>query len=292
MARGEDQASEVASSGGARTFIPLDATHSSAEAKVYSVMYRETISRELRQRHFSNQDLRKATGLRSDNTVRLALNGLRKKLSIELIGHEKYFPYGQLYRVYTPKEITEARRQANLVIDPKTKQIMTSAEGSAVTSAEGSAVTSATFEGGLPQKLRDMLNTHVNSDDSAHASSSHGPGDDAGKVAEVKKLFEQLANGGRWKDERDATAYAEINHIPLWHIILGLCYSVARSPEHRMSSLAYAVPQILDHYAQMKAFPEDRMLEVAYRTMRRTLNCIETGKWTIAEWERGPDAGA
>jgi hypothetical protein len=248
-------------------------------------MYRQTISRGLRERHFSNLDLMKATGLRSDNTVRVALRGLRAKLSIELIGHERFFRYGQHYRVYTPKEIVEARQRIGMVIEPKTKRILAPAVSYAATSADTQAATSSRIEGLLPQKLRDMLN-HVNSDDEVVTSSSHAQIDED-RLAEVPKLFEQLSGGGTWKEDRDRVALDQIASIPLWHIIVGLCYSVTRSTEHRINSLAYAVPAIKLHFEQMRAFPEKEMLEIAYRTMRRTLNCLETGKWTIPEWETG-----
>jgi hypothetical protein len=61
------------------------------------------------------------------------------------------------------------------------------------------------------------------------------------RVSEVRALFERLSNG-QWKQKRDLTAYAEISYIPLWQIILGLCYSAARSTVHRMSTCGYAVP--------------------------------------------------
>ena len=217
-------------------FVPLDATHTSAEAKVYSIMYRQTISRGLRERHFSNLDLMKATGLRSDNTVRTALRGLRAKLSIELIGHERFFRYGQNYRVYSPKEIFEARQRVKMVIEPKTKRILSSAVSYAATSADSRAAASSRIEGLLPQKLRDMLN-HVNSDDEVDTSSSRATTDED-KLAKVRKLFEQLSAGGTWKDERDRPNFDEIAAIPLWHIIIGLCYSVSRSTEHRMASFS------------------------------------------------------
>jgi hypothetical protein len=274
---------EVASEKG--PFVPLDATHTSAEAKVYSIMYRQTISRGLRERHFSNLDLMKATGLRSDNTVRTALRGLRAKLSIELIGHERFFRYGQNYRVYSPKEIFEARQRVKMVIEPKTKRILSSAVSYAATSADSRASASSRIEGLPPQKLRDMLN-HVNSDDEVNTSSSRATTDED-KLAKVRNLFEQLSAGGTWKDERDRPNFDEIAAIPLWHMIIGLCYSISRSPEHRISSFAYAIPAIKQHFEQMQAFPEKEMLEIAYRTMRRTLNCLETGKWTIPEWEAG-----
>lgn len=77
--------------------------------------------------------------------------------------------------------------------------------------------------------------------------------------------------------------YERIQHVSLWHIILGLCYSVHHSQEHRFSSLKYAVPAILEHQAQMSVFPEDEMLAIAYRTMTKTLWAIENNVWNVSE---------
>jgi hypothetical protein len=125
-------------------------------------------------------------------------------------------------------------------------------------------------------KLRDA--------DSDIQSSSASMRDD---VNRVKVLFEQVANGGKWRDDRDNATYEQIADIPLWHVIMGLCYSVARSPEHKMSSLAYAVPQIQEHFKQMQFFTESEMLEIAYKHLRRTLLCISTGNWTVSDWDAG-----
>src|SRR5581483_6829479 len=83
------------------------------------------------------------------------------------------------------------------------------------------------------------------------------------KLKRVRSVFERLSGGGSWKEPRDSVSYEQIAHVPLWHIILGLCYSVARSPEHKMSSLAYAVPSILKHFDEMKVFPEGDMTALA-----------------------------
>jgi hypothetical protein len=130
----------------------------------------------------------------------------------------------------------------------------------------------------------------MNSASTADSQSSSGPlAADDEKLKQVREWFEQLSNGGRWKERRDREAYEQIRHVNVWHILLGLCYSVAKSPEHRMSSLAYAVPQVLEHAREMKSFPAAEMLPIAYKTMWRTLNCIKTGKWTIPDWETGKD---
>jgi hypothetical protein len=103
-------------------------------------------------------------------------------------------------------------------------------------------------------------------------------------LIQVQELFQALSNGGKWKPERDNEAFQQIKHVPLWHIIMGLCYSVTKSTEHKFNSLVYAVPSILDHYEKMKSFPSGDMLSIAYKQMRVTVNCIENGKWTIPEW--------
>src|SRR5579871_4158812 len=60
----------------------LDATHTGAEQRVYSVMYRETISKGASERHFSVRELLRKTGILAENTVRRALRGLINKQSI------------------------------------------------------------------------------------------------------------------------------------------------------------------------------------------------------------------
>lgn len=104
---------------------PLDATHTMSEQKVYSVMYRLAISQGKRERYFTNKELLQATGIRSPYTVRVAIDGLEAKRSIEVIlkatnGNN----YGDRYRIYTPKEIFARRREIGIEIDPQTKRII------------------------------------------------------------------------------------------------------------------------------------------------------------------------
>jgi hypothetical protein len=124
------------------------------------------------------------------------------------------------------------------------------------------------------------------------SSSSPPAQSDDEKLTKVRDLFEQISNGGNWKNERDNSAFEQIKKVSLWHIIMGLCYSVVRSPEHKFSSLAYAVPAILEHDKQMSVFSEQDMLPIAYKTMRQTLNCIQSGKWSIPEWLAGEEMPA
>lgn len=102
----------------------LDATHTASEQRVYSVMYRETISKGMRERHYGPKELCTKTGIRSDRTVRMAVRGLIQKLSLEVVSHGFYFPQGPRYRVYEPKEVIKRRKAAGLEIDPQTKKII------------------------------------------------------------------------------------------------------------------------------------------------------------------------
>lgn len=122
------------------TFEYLDATHTSAEAKVYSVMYRECMSQNTNQLRFGLTQLKEKTGL-SDKTIRLAIHSLEEKLSIKTTAPSEGV-YGRKFHVFSPKEILTARRKAGIEIEPHTKRII-SKGGSTVATAESTAVDSA-----------------------------------------------------------------------------------------------------------------------------------------------------
>lgn len=103
----------------------LDASHTASEKSVYSVMYRETVSRGVRERHFGPKELCEKTGIRSDRTVRTALDGLIAKLSIEIVSNSNGSPLGPRYRVFEPKEVASRRKAAGIDIDPQSKKITT-----------------------------------------------------------------------------------------------------------------------------------------------------------------------
>ena len=103
---------------------PLDATHTASEKIIYSIMYRETISRQVRERHFGPAELMKKSGIRSRNTVHQAIYGLTRKLSIEVVSKQQGNSLGPRYRVYRPQEVEERRRHAGIFIDEQTKKIM------------------------------------------------------------------------------------------------------------------------------------------------------------------------
>lgn len=103
---------------------PLDATHTSAEAKLYGVMYRGTLGRGTPERRFTVPELMKATGIRSDKTVRTALHGLAEKLSVTVVDRNRSSNHGPLYRVNHPRDVLATRRKVGLRIDDQTKRIV------------------------------------------------------------------------------------------------------------------------------------------------------------------------
>ncbi len=102
----------------------LDSTHAASEQRVYSVMYRETLSKGQKERHFGFKELCDKTGIRSDRTIRLAIDGLQEKLSVEIVAYVHGHPLGPRYRVYDPKEILKKRKTAGIEIDTQSKRIV------------------------------------------------------------------------------------------------------------------------------------------------------------------------
>ena len=291
---------------------PLDASHTATEQKLYSVLYRLTITHGENPRRFTNIELQGLTGISSNKTVLRGLRGLCAKLSIVITNREGQNRYGIEMLVRAPSEIMQMRHQCGLRIEPVRKAIvgytdavrynellsLNMADDIADDTPDDMAESLVNNHGGITQPVMSkihnqpppllLINKYGDDEQKTTDSSSQITTPfDAEKLTQVRELFTELSNGGRWKPERDEPAYAQIQHVPLWHIIVGLANSLIRCTEHRYSSLRYAVPAILEHYQTMKLFPEREMLGVAYNLMQRALNCRAAGKWTIPEWETG-----
>ena len=126
----------------------LDSTHTASEQRIYSVMYRETLSKGQRDRHFGFKELCVKTGIRSDRTIRRALDGLQEKLSVEIISYFHGNPLGPRYRVYDPKEILKRRKTASIEIDPQSKRIVSTGVDTGVDTGVGTGVPTGVATGG------------------------------------------------------------------------------------------------------------------------------------------------
>lgn len=207
----------------------LDATHTASEQQIYSVMYRETLSKGQRERHFGFKELCVKTGIRSDRTIRLALDGLQEKLSVEIVSYFHGSPLGPRYRVYDPKEILKRRKTAGIEIDPQSKRITSTGVGTGVPTGVGTGVaTGGKNYGSTPVEttpVTPVLSTGVYkyrnpSDDVLHpgeASSSNQNrqvGDDEAFADFISLLRENAKElTGRQPSAADASKWRELAEV-------------------------------------------------------------------------------
>ncbi|MGH9941703.1 MAG: hypothetical protein ACRD9R_05000 [Pyrinomonadaceae bacterium] len=227
-------ATTIPASGGERQPY-LDATHTASEKSVYSVMYRETVSKGIVERHFGFKELSIKTGIRSDRTIRIALKGLQAKMSVAVISYHHGNPLGPRYRVYEPKEIARRRKAAGIEIDPQSKK-MSSSEISALdptgasTGVPTGVPTGVKTYGGTPVEKTPVtpvdstgvykyINPDLSGRDSGKASSSNSylKNDDdeafAGLIVKLKEVARDVtgsdpssADRDRWTDVADVLA--------------------------------------------------------------------------------------
>ena len=165
-------------------YVSLDATHTAMEAKVYSVIYRETVVKGNEPQHFGASRLMSLTGIGSDKTIRKAIKSLIAKKSIILIDPCPNHPLGAVYQARPPKEIFMARKKAGIKIHTQTKKITASndtvdtgvrtvvytpvstpVKNTPVTPVEGTPVTPVRSTG-VPSTIPYIYKNYLNYDDS------------------------------------------------------------------------------------------------------------------------------
>lgn len=100
----------------------LALSHTLLEDEVYRAMLSEVCGGEGMSGAFSVRDLSRLTGINSSSTVRRALTGLLRKLSIESaspVAGQEGTRAGRFYQVFKPEEIFERRRALGLLPYPK-----------------------------------------------------------------------------------------------------------------------------------------------------------------------------
>jgi len=212
----------------AEQFTFLDATHTGAERSVFSVMYRETVSRGHSERHFGPAELMKKTGIRSRNTVHKALYGLVEKLSVEVVSEAQGNPLGPRYRVLKPQVIEGRRKSAGIKIDQQTKRIVERA-GIPVTIPAGipSAIP-RNWDTTLPEigivgipKIGRVLNKENTSEvesDSRTSSSVNSPAradDEAAALTDLNAILTEAARRltGRAPKAEERGAWADLARV-------------------------------------------------------------------------------
>jgi hypothetical protein len=277
---------------------PLDATHTAAERSIYSIMYRETISKGAYERHFGPAELMKKTGIRSRNTVHKALYGRIEKLSIEVVSEARGNPLGSRYRIHKPQTIEQRRKVEGVVIDTQSKKIVERGGIPAEYPSEYPSEYPKNWEGGIPKIgiptipiFGRVLNIENNSYGehgipSSSSKSLSDSDDDAAFLEAVREVYER-ATGNEWSTS-DAITAQKGRNIPaeVWGI--AVCYCVDRAPSHMFGRLAYVLEQAREHAATMKDYSQSDLRAI----LRHSLGVIErarkAGKWTLDETEGEP----
>lgn len=196
-------------------------------------MYRETLSKGQKERHFGFKELCDKTGIRSDRTIRRALDGLQEKLSVEIISYFHGNPLGPRYRIYDPREILKRRRTAGIEIDPQSKRITGTGVGTGVPTGVGTGVSTGVATGGknygstpvestpVTPVLSTGVNKYINPSDevsfpgAASSSNLNRRADDDEAFAKLVSNFKQasLEVTGREASASDAERWRELSEL-------------------------------------------------------------------------------
>lgn len=271
----------------------IDATHRASEQQIYSVMYRETISKGVSERFFGTSELMRKTGIRSDKTVRTALRGLREKLSIEIVSFTYGNPLGPRYHIFGPKEILQRRRDAGIAIDPQSKQIITPVATGVTTSEIAEVNREAESYRGAPAKETPVtpvsftgLSKYIKEDWSdpsetvSSSSKSQAPDVDEDAVSyldSVRQLYEQIT-GNQWSPGDTETAIRGKDiPVEIWGI--ALCYCIDRAPGHTFQRLAYALEEARAHHETMNLFSPIELRVILKHNLRTLERVRESSNW-------------
>ncbi|MBA3441864.1 MAG: hypothetical protein H0T92_18555 [Pyrinomonadaceae bacterium] len=285
---------------------PLDATHSGSEQKIYSVMYRETISKNgNRERHFGFKELSKRTGIRSDYTIRKAIDGLIDKRSIEIVRYTHGNPLGPRYRIYKPREIEQRRRSACIVIDLQSKKIVkaessphlteeyqqygstpvrtpvstsvaTGGKNYGGTPANSTGVTPANIAGDI-KYINRGLGREAPATSSLSKSSGEDTDEDSAYLEAIRDVYERVT-GNTWTTADTITAQrAQEVPVELWGI--AICYCVDRAPNHKFDRLAYVLEEARRHYEEMSKFSKSDLQVILKHSIRVIQRARGSGIW-------------
>lgn len=279
----------------------LDATHTASEQRVYSIMYRETISRGVRERHFGPKELCERTGIRSDRTVRTALDGLIDKLSIEIMSNFNGSPLGPRYRVFDPKEIIGRRKTAGIEIDSQSKKIVTPVVTGVVTGAatgdknyRGTGVDSTGVTGvdfaGVSIKYRNSIGGGGESAAGSSSNLTAGVDDEA-----FAPLLSQLRQAVRDVTGRDSTP----TEAERWGELAELLVTELKIAAGRTGSVSNVPAFLTEHLRRRLWKREGRQLEEEARSgsggqdaeaagdVSKCPDCFGTGMWYPGGFEKG-----
>jgi len=279
----------------------LDATHTASEQRIYSVMYRETLSKGQKERHFGFKELCIKTGIRSDRTIRRALDGLQEKLSVEIISYHHGNPLGPRYRIYDTKEILRRRKTAGIEIDTQSKRITDTGVGTGVptgvstgvkkygsTPVESTPVTPVLSTG-----VYKYINTiHEASNTGAASSSNLNRGvDDDEAFAEFVSLLRESAREitGRQPSAAEAARWRELAEV----LITELRIAAGRTTVSSVPSfLAEHLRRRLWKLENRKQTQEGTEAEasgaaVTREELRECPDCFGTGMWYPEGFDKG-----
>ncbi|MEO6392659.1 MAG: hypothetical protein ABIP75_12495 [Pyrinomonadaceae bacterium] len=271
----------------------IDATHRASEQQIYSVMYRETISKGTAERFFGASELMRKTGIRSDKTVRTALRGLREKLSIEIVQFTYGNPLGPRYRIFGPKEILQRRREAGIEIDPQSKQIITpvttevmagektwvsgTAESYRSAPVKETPVTPVNFTGHSKYIKENWSERGETPSSSSKSQAADGDDDAVSYLDSVRQLYEQIT-GNPWSPSDTETAIrGKAIPVEIWGI--ALCYCIDRAPGNTFQRLAYALDEARAHEETMNQFSAQELRAILKHNLRTLERVRKDGIW-------------